>query len=133
MQNLIYSDTSMNLLTPGSSSILARKFVIPYYRDSMNAIVQFRLYDKNNEFYTYNNDLVIPLYSARLYRPVNFKFTAIIHRSIQEITLPESPSSELKRTLLMHPCHRCRIPCASRLKLDDKYIPYFTNGISLIQ
>ena len=69
--NLIYSDTTQYVLTPGASAILSKKFKIPYYRDSMNAIVQMRLYDKHNEFYTFNNDIVIPLYSARLYRPVN--------------------------------------------------------------
>lgn len=68
-QNLIYSDTNIYVLTPGASVILSKKFTVPYYRDSMNAIVQIKQYDKNNEFFTYNNDIVISMKNARAYKP----------------------------------------------------------------
>ena len=128
--NLIYTDTSMNLLTPGSSSILARKFVIPYYRDSMNAIVQFRLYDKNNEFYTYNNDLVIPLYSARLYRPVNFKVYSDNTPLNSGDYVTRKPELRIEADLTDASLSPMPDTMRISLKLDDKYIPYFTNGIS---
>mgnify|MGYP001189087482 CR=1 FL=1 len=128
--NLIYSDTSMNALLPGASSILARKFIVPYFRDSMNAVVQFKLYDKNNEFYTFNNDLVIPMYSTRLYRPVNFQVYSdgaplnsgdFVSRKPEiriETDLTEATLSPMPDTMRIS------------LKLNDKYIPYFNNGIS---
>ncbi len=71
--NLIYTDTSTSVMNPGVSSLLSRKFTVPYYRDSMNAIVQLGIFDKHNEFYVFNNSITIPMYSVRAYRPVSVK------------------------------------------------------------
>jgi hypothetical protein len=127
--NLIYADTTMNVLTPGSSSIISRKFVIPYYRDSMNAIVRFSLYDKNNEFYTYNNDLVIPMYNTRLYRPVNFQVYSdnILLNSGDYVT--KKPEIRIETDLTDASLSPMPDTMRISLKLDDKYIPYFRNGI----
>lgn len=129
-ENLIKSDTSLVALQRGASAILSRKFVIPYFRDSMNAIVQIKLYDRNNEFHTFNNEIRIPLKSLRLYRPVAVRVYsdgALINPGDPVAKNPEIriESSESEGII-------SSLPDTMRISvsLNDKYVPYYVNGTS---
>jgi hypothetical protein len=127
--NLIYSDTSMSMLASGSSSMITRKFTVPYFRDSMNAIVQMKIYDKYNEFHMYNNDIVISMKSTRLYRPASIQVYSDGNLLNSGDYVRKDP--ELKVVSDREVTDNSLMPDTMRvsLMLNGKYIPFFNGGL----
>lgn len=130
--NLIRSDTVTKSFKPDSINNFYTKFKVPYYRTGADGklpvYVDLLLKGENNEFYSYNN-------------PVNFSVTLKNPRTDSRIELI-SDGSPVKSGDVLRSTPEMKINITGEfadtklisdtsglvLKLNDIYVPFFTNG-----
>lgn len=126
--NLISSDTITYTLKPDSLKSFSSKFNIPYFRDSLNIIVELKPIGQFSEFYTYNNNVSYTMSNVRLYRPVSIQLYSdnqllnngdFVTRKPEikiSVSDPDFTSSLISDTTKLS------------LKLNNRYVPYFISG-----
>jgi hypothetical protein len=126
--NLISSDTITYVLKPDSLKSFSSKFNIPYFRDSLNMIVELKPKGQYGEFQTFNNNVTFVMNSVHLYRPVNVQVYSdnqllnngdFVTRKPEikiSVSDPEFSSSLFSDTAKL------------ALKLNNIYVPYFIGG-----
>lgn len=129
--NLLLTDTSMIPLTVNSFRKQSFKFKIPYYRDSMNAIVEFKPAGQYNESYTYNNSLVFSMKNTTLNSPslINVYADGKIIRGGEYV----SSKPEIKIEIENSDNNNLSVLTDTNtvtLKLNNKQIPYYINGVA---
>lgn len=125
--NLILTDTVSGTLNVDSSIAYSVKFVLPYFRDSMNIIFDLKPKGSNNEIYTYNNDGIIsfklnrnsPTSTIKIFSDGQLLNNGDFVKSKPEIKVEVTNSGE--KTMLSD-------TTKVALKLNDNYVPYYVNG-----
>ncbi|MDQ3019873.1 MAG: C25 family cysteine peptidase [Bacteroidota bacterium] len=127
--NLILTDTVSYTLKSDNSLGYTNKFIIPYFRDSINMYVDLKPKGLNNEFYTYNNVVGI---SIKLNRNSTNPTSIQVFTDGQVLNNGDfvRPSPEIKINLSDNEFTSTLASDTTRLslKLNDRYVPYFING-----
>ncbi|MEO8208949.1 MAG: C25 family cysteine peptidase [bacterium] len=127
--NIILTDTLLYTLKPDSNLGYTNKFIIPYFRDSVNIFVELKPIGPNNEFYTYNNVVGI---SIKLNRNSPNPSPLQVFTDGQVLNNGDfvRPNPEIKINISDNEFTSSLVSDTTQLalRLNDKYVPYFING-----
>ncbi|MEO6696362.1 MAG: C25 family cysteine peptidase [Ignavibacteria bacterium] len=129
VNNLISTDTTAIALNVDSYKNYSNKFVIPYFRDSMKIYIELKPKGLNNESYAYNNLIEFSMNSVHLngQSPLVSVYSDGLLLTNGDYVKPK-PELKINLTNVGEASLVADTTMIS-LSLNEKYIPYYVNGI----